>query len=93
MSDPIRPKATTAFAVQAGLSFAISLVALVIGIAYLPIDPWVRAFLAVGMLYLVTSTFTLAKVVRDEQESRHVLTRVDQARLEKLLADHDPFKP
>jgi len=30
-------------------------------------------------------------VVRDRQESSAVLTRVDQARLEKLLAEHDPF--
>jgi hypothetical protein len=60
-------------------------------IVYMPADPWIRAFLAVGVLYLVTSTFTLAKVVRDRQESSAVLTRVDQARLEKLLADHDPF--
>ena len=51
-----------------------------------------RAFLAIGLLYVVTSCFTLAKTVRDAQESSTVLSRVDQARLEQLLSAHDPFK-
>lgn len=51
-----------------------------------------RAFLSVGMLYLVTSAFTLAKVIRDRQEDTSVTRRIDQARLDKLLAEHDPFK-
>lgn len=92
MSNSIQPKTTAAFAVQSTISFGLSLVAVVVGIAYLSVDAWVRAFLAVGVLYLVTSTFTLAKVIRDEQESKYMLSRVDQARLQKLLADHDPFQ-
>ncbi|GLI01668.1 YiaA/YiaB family inner membrane protein [Phytohabitans aurantiacus] len=53
---------TTAFFVQAGLSFAASMVAVGVGIAYLPIGPWIRAFLAIGVLYVVTSAFTLANL-------------------------------
>ncbi|MGW5715585.1 hypothetical protein ACWEVP_05415 [Amycolatopsis sp. NPDC003865] len=51
-----------------------------------------RRDLARGALYLVTSTFTLAKCVRDRQDETSVVSRVDQARLDKLLAEHDPFK-
>jgi hypothetical protein len=40
----------------------------------------------------VSSSFTLAKVIRDAQESNAVVTRVDEARLERLLAEHDPFR-
>ncbi|SDJ42766.1 hypothetical protein SAMN05192558_11924 [Actinokineospora alba] len=84
---------TAAFFAQAAISFAIALVSLTIGIAVLPVDPWVRAFLAVGALYTVTAAFTLAKVVRDRQEDTTVARRVDRARVEKLLAEHDPFAP
>jgi hypothetical protein len=93
MSSTTTPNSgpTPAFFVQSVISFAAAMTALGTAIVYMPVDPWIRAFLAVGVLYLVTSTFTLAKVVRDRQESSAVLTRVDQARLEKLLADHDPF--
>jgi hypothetical protein len=87
-----QPKPSTAFYVQSMLSFAISLAALIIGVISLPVDTWMRGFLAVGVLYVVTSTFTLAKVVRDYQEATSVHSRVDQARLEKLLSEHDPFR-
>lgn len=92
MSKPIRPTHTTAYYVQAILSFAVSVGAVTIALAYLPADTWVRAFLALGILYVVTSTFTLAKVVRDRQELSEVTNRVDQARLDKLLTEHDPFR-
>ena len=63
-----------------------------IGIYQLDTDAWVRAFLAIAVLYLVTSAFTLAKVVRDRQEAGQIVNRVDQARLEKLLSEHDPLQ-
>ncbi|MCW0216628.1 MAG: YiaA/YiaB family inner membrane protein [Pseudonocardia sp.] len=86
------PATTAAFHMQAVISFAVGLAAVAIGILYLPADPWVRGFLAIAVLYVTTSAFTLAKCVRDKQESLTVVNRVDQARLEKLLAEHDPFR-
>ncbi|OXM74608.1 MULTISPECIES: YiaA/YiaB family inner membrane protein [Amycolatopsis] len=83
---------TGAFFAQSAISFGISLAAVAVGVAYLPVDGWVRAFLAIAMLYAITSAFTLAKVVRDRQESSYLMSRVDQARLEKLLAEHDPYR-
>ncbi len=94
MNTPVIPsKTTTAFYAQAGLAFGIALLAVVLGICYLPVDAWMRAFLAVGTLFLVTSSFTLAKCVRDAQESTLLASRLDQARVEKILAEHDPFHP
>ena len=92
MSAPIQPRTTTAYHAQAVLSFALATAALAAGIACLPVDAWMRAFLAVALLYVITSAFTLAKVVRDRQDAGEIHSRVDQARLEKLLAEHDPFK-
>ena len=92
MSTPTRPKNTNAFFLQAGISFAVALVTMVVGILYLPVDPWVRAFLALGTLFLTTSSFPLAKCVRDSQEEQSVVMRLDQARVDKLLAEHDPFR-
>lgn len=87
-----QPKVTAAFYAQAAASFAIGLVSLGIGIFYLPVGGWIRAFLAIGLLYVVTSSFTLAKTIRDAQETGAVVRRVDQARIDKLLNEHDPFK-
>lgn len=91
-SAPTHTPTTAAFYVQAVLSFGLSLTAVTIGVVFLPVDGWVRAFLGIAMLYTVTSAFTLAKVLRDRQEDTYIHSRVDRARLDKLLTDHDPFK-
>jgi hypothetical protein len=92
MATPVQRKPTAAFMIQAALSFGISVVAMLVGIAYLPVTAWMRGFLALGLLYVVTSSLTLAKTIRDQHETSDIVSRVDQARLEKLLAEHDPFR-
>ncbi|MGW1464997.1 YiaA/YiaB family inner membrane protein [Streptomyces sp. NPDC001493] len=94
MSDttPVKQQSTAAFYGQAVASFGVAMSAVALGIFFLHADGWVRGFLAIGVLYLVTSCFTLAKVIRDRQEEGRIVSRVDQARLEKILAEHDPFQ-
>ncbi len=89
MSTPLRPRTITAFFVQSAISFAVSLVVTIIGIGYLHDPRWVRAFLALGLLYVVPSSFTLAKCIRDRQEQAAIVSRAEQARLGKLLAEQD----
>ena len=92
MSTPNQSKNTNAFFMQAGISFGIALLTMIFAILYLPVDPWIRAFLGLGTLFLTTSSFTLAKCVRDAQENQYVVARLDQARVDKLLSEHDPFR-
>jgi hypothetical protein len=84
-------KNTPAFFVQAGVAFGVSFLSALGGIFYLPLDVWQRGFLGMTVLFLVSSAFTLAKVVRDQQESTTVRVRLDEARLEKLMAEYDPY--
>jgi hypothetical protein len=85
-------KNTPAFYLQAAASFGVALFSMMVAIYYLPADPWEKAFLALGTLFLTTSSFTLAKCIRDAVEDQMVLRRLDQARLDRALATHDPFK-
>ena len=89
MSTPLRPRTTAAFFAQSVSSFAVSLSVTITGICYLHDSRWIRAFLALGLLYVVTSSFTLAKCIRDRQEEVSIVSRIDQAKLDKLLADQD----
>ncbi|MFD0313995.1 YiaA/YiaB family inner membrane protein [Streptomyces flavalbus] len=89
---PVKQQSTAAFYGQAVASFGVAIAATAVGIYHLKADAWVRGFLGIAVLYLVTSAFTLAKVIRDRQEAGQIVSRVDQARLEKLLAEHDPFE-
>ncbi|MCT2591443.1 hypothetical protein LHJ74_16280 [Streptomyces sp. N2-109] len=92
MTTPLQRPTTTAFFAQAALAFAVSLLAVGIGVVWLPVGPWERGFLALGVLFLVSSSFTLAKCVRDRQETLEVTHRVDQARIDKIISEHDPFE-
>lgn len=83
---------TTAFFAQAAIAFGLALLTMLIAIFYLPGEPWPKAFLTLGTLFLTTSSFTLAKVVRDAQEKQYVFSRLDQARVDRILAEHDPWK-
>lgn len=84
-------KSTSAFFVQAAISFGVSFVGSVGGILFLPLDPWQRLFLAMTVLFLVASSFTLAKVIRDQQEAASIRVRLDEARMDKLISEHNPF--
>jgi hypothetical protein len=86
---PLQSRTTTAFFTQSVISFAVSLGVTIAGIGYLHDSRWIRGFLALGLLYVVTSSFTLAKCVRDRQEETALVSRVDQARLDKLLTEQD----
>jgi hypothetical protein len=85
-------KNTAAFFAQAAIAFGIALFTMLVAIFYLPGDSWPKAFLALGTLFLTTSSFTLAKVIRDAQENQYVFSRLDQARVDRILAEHDPWK-
>lgn len=91
MSKQPTSKNTGAFHAQAWISFAIAFLTVLCAIFYLPSDPWIKAFLGLGVAFLTSSCFTLAKVVRDQVEDQEVVNRLDQARLDKALASHDPF--
>lgn len=83
---------TNAFFAQSAVAFGIALLSMLVAIYYLPGAPWPKAFLALATLFLTTSAFTLAKCVRDAHESQYVVSRLDQARVDRILAEHDPWK-
>ncbi|MBX2862891.1 MAG: hypothetical protein KTR27_04995 [Leptolyngbyaceae cyanobacterium MAG.088] len=83
---------TTAWVVQTWLSFVISVSATAIGIGYLPADVWLKGYLGMGLMFSVGSTVSLSKTIRDQEEAKRMISRIDEAKLERLLAEYDPFK-
>jgi hypothetical protein len=76
---------------QVWLSFVISVSATAIGIFYLPLDPWVKGYLAMGLMFSVGSTVSLSKTTRDIHESSRLISKVEEAKIEKILAEHGPL--
>ena len=65
----------------------ISIVATVAGILYMPVDAWVRGYLAMGLLFTVGSTLSLAKTVRDQHEASKLVNRIAEAKAEKMIRE------
>jgi hypothetical protein len=83
---------SSAWIFQSWMSFIIAISATTVGILYLPVDGWVKGYFGMGYLFTVGSTVSLSKTVRDIHESNKFMSRIDEAKLEKLLAEYDPFQ-
>lgn len=71
------------------ISFITALSAMVIGIILVPGDLTVKGFFAMGTLYLVGSTFTLAKTIRDEFENQKLVNKIADARTDQILKEYE----
>ncbi|MCU0700829.1 MAG: hypothetical protein MUC96_30345 [Myxococcaceae bacterium] len=84
---------SSAWVAQTWISFVLATGVTAMGIWFLPVDVWVKAFMGMGLLFSVGSTFSLAKTVRDQHEATSLKQRIDDARVSRLIAEHDPLKP
>jgi hypothetical protein len=82
---------SSAWIAQTWISFVISVGATLGGIIYLPVNDWVKGYLGMGVLFSVGSTINLSKAVRDIAESRRLMSRIDEAMMEKILAEKETF--
>jgi hypothetical protein len=69
------------------ISFAVSLFMVAVGIFFLPLDPWVKGYLAMGVVLLIQSCVTLTKTMRDMHEGDRLVNRLEDAKAERILMD------
>jgi hypothetical protein len=96
MEQPLRQQDTHAWIIQVWAFFVIAVLAMGYSIISLPtdrpIDNWMKGQLGITFLFSVSSTFTLAKTIRDNHEATRLVARIDEARVEKILTEHHPLK-
>ena len=80
---------SSAWVIQTWVSFIISLSATTIGIIYLPVNGWTKGFMGMGLAFSIGSTISLSKTQRDLHESTKLTTKIEEARVEKILTEHD----
>jgi hypothetical protein len=86
MDDMNRSHDTQAWIAQTWISFIAATGSTAVGLYFMPVDPWVRGFMGLGLLYSVGSAFTLSKTLRDQHESRRVSAVVQSAKVEEILS-------
>jgi len=78
-----------AWVIQTWLSFILAVGSTFIGIYFLPVDPWVKGFMAMGLTFSVGSTVSLTKTQRDIYEGTKLTSKIEEAKVEKILAEHN----
>lgn len=83
----IQLKDTAAWRFQVVAAFAIAMVLTTGGVIYLPVDSWIKGYLLMGLYFTVSSSFGLAKTLRDHHESSQIVAKISEAKTEKMLRD------
>lgn len=83
---------SSAWVIQTWLSFIISISTTAIGIIYLPVNGWIKGYMGMGLIFTVGSTISLTKTQRDLYEAEKLTHKVEEARVEKILTEHDNYK-
>ena len=71
------------------VSFIASLSATSLGILILPVDFWVKGYIAMGIYFTLCSTFMLSKTLRDAHEAHKFINQINEARTNKILKEFD----
>jgi len=58
-----------------------------VGIFFLPLEIWVKGYLAMGTVLLIQSCVTMTKTMRDVHEGDKMVNRLEDAKAERLLME------
>jgi len=78
---------STGWVAQVWAAFGVSTIAAGFGIYLMPVDPWIRGYMAVTFLMAISSSISLSKTVRDIHEADRLVRKVDEAKMTKLLTE------
>jgi hypothetical protein len=68
-------------------SFIGSVAMVAVGIAFAPMEIWVKAYFAMGAALLIQSCITATKTLRDVHEGGKFVNRIEDAKAERLLME------
>ena len=89
MEQPTLNQVSPGYLASTQVSWALSVGLMVIGIAILPVDLWMRGYLGMGLFFTVSATITLSKTVRDNHEARKIVNRLHEVKTERILKEYD----
>jgi hypothetical protein len=85
--ESVQLQDTGAWRFQVIAAFVIALGLTTTGVFYLPVTPWVKGYLMMGLYFTVSSAFGLAKTLRDAHESNRIVAKISEAKTEKMLRE------
>lgn len=89
MDTPNLSEDSAAWHLYVHLAFIISLTMMCFGVYLLPVSGWIKGYLGMGLFFLVSSTVTMTKTVRDRHEQKKIVNRIHEAKTEKILKEYN----
>ncbi len=71
-------------------SFIVALIGLAIGLIFSEASLVEKGYFAICSMFLVSTSFTLAKTMRDEHEANRLINRISEAKTSRILKEYDP---
>jgi hypothetical protein len=59
------------------------------GVLFLPLDIWIKGYMLMGIVMLVSSSISVTKTIRDVQEAGRLISKIEDAKTEQLLMRMD----
>ena len=69
-------------------AFLLSVIGMGLGVFNIEADFMTRCYLGLSSVFMISSTFTLAKTVRDVHEENRLLNKISEAKTNKILKDY-----
>ena len=69
-------------------SFAISMLAMVAGIFFMPGALIAKGYMAICSLFMVSSTISLSKTLRDEHEGQRLINKISEAKTQQIIKEY-----
>ncbi len=71
------------------LAFALAIGSTLLGIYMLPGEMVIKGYFLISTFFLVFSTITLSKTIRDKHEAERLHNKITEARTSKIIRDMD----
>ena len=86
-NSQINPKHTNSWMVFTQASFALAAAMMAGGVYFLEASFSAKGFYAMAAIMLVHTSITLTKTMRDNEEASKMISKIEDARTEKLLME------
>ncbi len=71
------------------VAFALAIGSTLLGIYMLPGEMVIKGYFLISTLFLVFSTITMSKTIRDKHEAERLHNKISEARTSKIIRDMD----
>lgn len=88
MERPYQEETSNYWNLFAKLNFFIAIISIALSVYLLEVDLIAKGYFILSSLYLFTTTVILSKTIRDQEESKKILNKIEQAKTNKILKDY-----